>query len=87
MLDPRPFYVGFLVENVVSGLVFLSVLQGFPCQYYSPNAPLLIFSHLTQMIYRVIHEKGSIFLEVIVSIFVRGNICMNLCLFLNGYRN
>jgi len=80
--------VAFLANKVVSGLVFLSVLRGFPCQYYSPNAPLLIilFSHHTLMIYRVIQEKGSIFLEVIASTIVRKKNCMNLCLFLFGYR-
>jgi len=56
-------------------MIFLTVLEVFPCQYYSPNAPLLIFfSHLTLMIYRVIQKKGSIFFEVIVSTIVRKKI-------------
>jgi len=73
MLDLRPFYVAFLMKKVVSGLVFLSVPRVLPSQYYSPNSPLLIilFSHLTLTIYRVIQEKGSIFLVVIVSKMVR----------------
>lgn len=72
MLDASSFYVTFLVNKVIAGLVFVSVLRVFPCQYYSPNASLLIlfFSHLTLMIYRVIQEKESIFLEVIVSTIV-----------------
>ena len=68
---------------------FFSLCFGFfPVSIIPLTYHYSFFSRLTLMIYSVIHEKGSIFLEVIVSTTVKkkSKSCMNLCLFLNGYR-
>ena len=37
--DPRPVRVGFVVEKVAQGRVFLRVFRVFPYQYHSTNSP------------------------------------------------
>jgi len=39
---------------------------------------------ITPVLYKVIQEESSEFLEVTVSVIVRKNVHMNMCLFLNG---
>ena len=49
--SPRVFHVGFMVNKVAVGPVFLPAFQ-FPCQYHSTNAPYS-FIHLPRTLYNV----------------------------------
>ena len=37
--DSKAVYVELCVNKVTQGEVFLQISSGFPCQYYSTNAP------------------------------------------------
>jgi hypothetical protein len=39
--NPGSVHVGFMVDKVALGQVFLRVLRVFPCQFHSTGAPLL----------------------------------------------
>jgi len=48
---------------------------------------VITFVSCPTILYRVIQEKKSVFLEVVVSVIVRDKIRMNTCLILIGYRD